>query len=113
MIISKNDDIIIYTNISQDSKTSVVKLTSKCIPDFIAEKEEYIRVSSYKADWTLTPIAGGKVKLEFVMKVDPGGSIPDWLINLAAAEGPIRTIKNLRSFLPKYQNITLNYIKDK
>ncbi len=105
-------DVIIHTLISQDTATRVVKIACKGIPDYIPQNKDRIRIISFKAHWTLTPNAKGKVDLVYLMTVDPAGSLPVWIINMVAAEGPMKTIKNLRDFLPAYKEASLDYIKN-
>jgi hypothetical protein len=105
-------DVIIHTLISQDTVTRVVKIACKGIPDYISQNKDCIRIISFKAHWTLTPNANGKVDLVYIMMVDPAGSLPTWIINMVAAEGPMKTIKNLRDFLPPYKEVSLDYIKN-
>jgi len=35
------------------------------------------------------------------MRIDPGGSLPVWLVNMAMAEGPYLTFVNLKKQLEK------------
>ena len=57
--------------------------------------------------WTLLPGPGGWTYVEYYVYSDPGGSLPDWLVNMALDVGPRETIKNMRSFVrqEKYQRI--------
>jgi hypothetical protein len=108
----QNRDLVIHTTVSQDPETRIVKVIAKALPDYIPVKEDYVRVLSYNSLWTFTPKPNGIVELEYIIAVDPGGNIPNVLVNMAIADGPVNTIKNLRDFLPHYQNAKLAYIKE-
>jgi hypothetical protein len=108
----QNRDIIIHSWISQNPQTQVVTVICKGEPNYIPKKKDYIRISSYNVVWKLTPKPNNIVQLEYTMAVNPGGSLPSWLINMTLADGPINTIKNLRAILPQYQNVKLSYIKN-
>lgn len=45
--------------------------------------------------WRVNAINGNDLKVEYFLTVDPGGSIPAWLVNLAVAEGPYESFRNL------------------
>jgi hypothetical protein len=105
-------DLIIQTIISQEKDTKVVNVACKGVPDYRPVDEDCIRIISFKASWKLTPKTNGFTELEYLMSVDPAGSLPIWIINLMAAEGPMKTIKNLRIFLSQYKEANLSYIKN-
>jgi len=108
----QNRDLIVHTTISQNPETKVVNVVANSSPDYLPVKNDYVRVSAYTAIWTLTPKLNGVVELDYYISVDPGGNIPSWLVNMAAADGPMNTIKNMRNFLPQYKDSKLGYIKD-
>ncbi len=105
-------DVIIHTVISQEAETKVVKVNCKGVPDYKPKDKDCISIMSFKANWKLTPKPNGRVDLEYIMSVDPAGSLPAWIVNLVAAEGPMKTIKNLRKFLLQYKEANLDYIKN-
>ena len=64
--------------------------------------------------WTLLPGPGGWTYVEYYIYSDPGGSLPDWLVNMALDVGPRETIKNIRGFVQqeKYKTAKVAYLKD-
>jgi hypothetical protein len=46
--------------------------------------------------------------------VDPGGSIPAWLINMFATKGPYESVDAMRKHVlkPAYANVHLPFITD-
>ena len=109
-----NRDFVVLVKVTQDAKTKVVTQTSKVIKGILPEVSGTVRVTEFNALWTLTPIKNGMVNCEYQLLVNPGGSIPAWLINLAAIDGPYETTVNLRSwvFKDKYQKSHLSFIKE-
>ncbi len=108
----QNRDIIIHTKITQNPSTKEVIISCNGVGDYIPKKDNYIRITSYRVTWKLTPLTNNTVKMEYIMAVNPAGSLPSWLVNMSLTEGPINTIKNLRNHLLNYQEVTLNYIKN-
>jgi len=107
-------DMVLHSTLRQDSVTKVIKNEGECIPNFIPENEDVVRVPACHSIWTLKPLGEGKVLVSLEIQIDLGGSIPNWLINLVSSKGPYLTIKNMEEAVKKapYKNVVLDYIKD-
>jgi hypothetical protein len=90
-----NRDLVIRLSITQDSKTKVTRITAVSEPGSFPEKNGVIRVPKSETRWVITPVNDTELKVEYYFLVDPGGSIPGWLLNLTIAEGPYQTFKSL------------------
>ena len=56
-----------------------------------------VRMPFMRGHWRLTPIRGGRsTEAEYQVFANPGGSLPDWLANLASKTLPRETIAGLR-----------------
>jgi len=86
---------VVHYSRFQDKDSGIVYTTSKASADKYPSKENFIRIRSFDSSYKLTPIEGGIIEIEYYMRVDPGGILPNWLINLAVTKGPINTIKSL------------------
>lgn len=107
-------DIVMHTVMSQDPATRVITARSVAAPGETPEVKDVVRIRNAHTQWTLVPGADGWLYVEYYVYSDPGGNLPDWLVNLAIDTGPRETIKNMRSLLrlPKYQQARLAHIKD-
>ena len=107
-------DIVMRNNIVQDPTSGKIIATSVAAPTYIAENFGVVRIQNAKTTWTIVPGTGGWLYVEYYIYSDPGGNLPDWLVNMAIDVGPRETIKNIRSFVgqPKYQDAKLDYIKE-
>lgn len=108
----ENRDFISYLKVHQNPLSKVVTIDGPVEADFIPEKKGVVRIRSSVGKWIITPLAASKSKIEYTIQVDPGGSIPTWLINLFATEGPLHVIQKLKIQveLPKYRNAVLPFI---
>lgn len=88
-------DIVIHSKKSVSSK-GVVTYTLKSSPNYIKEKEEFLRIRDAKGGWQFIPKEGGKIKVVYQFYGDPAGSIPNWLINTFIVDGPHETLGKLR-----------------
>lgn len=62
--------------------------------------DNVVRVPYFDGIWTVT-VDGKNLKVTYKLKIDPGGSVPAWLANLAMAEGPYVSFKKLKEQIEK------------
>lgn len=107
-------DIVMHTTMVQDPETRAITATSVAAPDMLAEVPDVVRIRNARTRWTLIPGGSGWLYVEYHIYSNPGGNIPDWLVNMAIDTGPRETIKSMRKLLqqPKYQAAKLAYIKE-
>lgn len=96
------------TKISEDE----ILIESHNISKIIPEKKQYVRVVQSNASWRIKKKSQTISTAEFQVKLNPGGSIPAWIVNLFLSEGPYQTLKSMRLQVkkPKYANITMSQI---
>jgi hypothetical protein len=90
-----NRDLVVRLKISQDPITKVMTILANSIPNYLPEKSGIVRVPRSETKWVITPVDRDRLKVEYFFVVDPGGSLPSWLVNLTIAEGPYKTFQNL------------------
>ncbi|MBL7711894.1 MAG: lipid-binding protein [Chitinophagaceae bacterium] len=107
-----NRDFISHLMVSQDPVTRTVIINGPTVPGYVPEKEDIIRVQHSSGKWVLSPAADHSVNIEYTLLVDPGGSIPTWLVNLFATKGPTETFRKLKTQItkPAYARAALPYI---
>jgi len=93
---AKNRDYVVHIKAEPQASNKVVIINSPCVPGYMPEKENVVRISHSVGQWTITPVSKNVVTAEYVLEVDPMGSIPAWLINLFATKGPLETFKKLK-----------------
>lgn len=108
-----NRDFIVHLKASQDERTKAVTIVADNQPKYLPENKNIVRVPQSYSKWLIEPLSNNRVKIEYILQVDPGGSVPAWLINLFAAKGPFESFKNLRLQVkkPVYQQVKLAFIK--
>lgn len=89
-----NRDLVVRLKVSQDPETKVMIFSIISIPDYIPPNKGIVRVPKSEGKWIITP-EKNQLKIEYSFLVDPGGSVPSWLLNLSIAEGPHKTFSNL------------------
>jgi hypothetical protein len=57
-----------------------------------------VRMPFLRGHWSLWPSADGQsTRVEYQVHANPGGSLPDWLVNYVSRDLPFRTIEGLRA----------------
>jgi hypothetical protein len=107
-------DIIVQAKLEQDSTTRRVTATSVAKPDYLPENKDIVRLKKTTTKWTIFPGTGGWLYIEYYIYSNPGGNIPDWLVNMAIEVGPRETLNSMKKILqePKYRTAKLAYIKE-
>ncbi|GAA6133231.1 START domain-containing protein [Oceaniserpentilla sp. 4NH20-0058] len=108
-----NRDSYVRSVLSVDAQ-GVVTLTIKAEPTFGPIDDKYVRISSLGGSWKFTPKVDGLVEVIYQMHANPGGSLPNWLVNSIVVETPLETLSNLHVQVKqeKYQNQTFVFIQD-
>jgi len=109
-----NRDFIVRINLSQDTVTKALTMSTQNLPNYIPEKKDIVRVRQSEALWIFKSIGKNKVTIEYTLVVDPGGAIPVWLVNLFSTKGPFECFKNLKEQInkPVYSKAKFSFIKD-
>jgi hypothetical protein len=110
----QNRDFVAHLKVRQNPDTKVVTVDGPAVPGFVPLKNGIVRVRSSKGLWVITPLTNGRIRVVYTLQLDPGGNLPAWLVNLFAAEGPLKSFEGLLLQLkkPAYQNAELGFIKD-
>ena len=105
-------DLVVVTKISQDKDSKVVHVTVKSVPDYIPQKKGYVRVPMSDEKWTITPISKNSSKIDYHLEIDPGGSVPAWLVNQFSQKGPYESFRQLRKHVTeeKYRKASFPFI---
>ncbi len=103
----ENRDFSAHVKVSQDLATKIVTVNAPAVPGWVPVKPGIVRISHSKGFWTITPTDKGRVKIDYILEVDPGGNIPPVVVNTFASQGPIETFMNMRKELQtgKYKSV--------
>ncbi|HHF2899065.1 TPA: START domain-containing protein [Vibrio alginolyticus] len=99
---AKNRDMVTYSKYWVDELGFTIEI--KSAPDsYLAEQNGYVRIRSVDATWELQKLTNDITLVEYKAFADPGGLLPNWLINKLSKESAWATFSNLRKELPEYQ----------
>ncbi|HEY4196075.1 MAG TPA: START domain-containing protein [Mucilaginibacter sp.] len=97
----QNRDFVAHLIVSQNPQTKVISIEGPTVPGMVPQKSGVVRIKEATGRWTITPLENGQIKTEYILHVDPAGTLPSWLVNLFAAEGPVKIFKAIKVQLQK------------
>jgi hypothetical protein len=80
----------------RDDETGIVTVKVTAAPDYYPEQADHVRVQKANGVWRLEPLGKQKTRVTFIMHLEPGGGIPEWMINVRVVETPFEALTNLR-----------------
>jgi hypothetical protein len=60
------------------------------------DKDHLVRVPFLKAEWVATLIGASRIRIEYILDWNPGGSIPAWIANMFVTKGPYKSFSLLQ-----------------
>lgn len=94
----ENRELIVRYTSSRDTEKQTMDIIIANDSYPYPENEDLVRVPSSYATWHIST-QGNDLKVEYALRIDPGGSVPVWLINIAMADGPHHSFRNLKQLL--------------
>jgi hypothetical protein len=96
-----NRDFVAHLTVTQNPQTKAITIDGPAVPGYVPVKKGLVRIDNSVGKWIITPIGPNQVRVEYSIHVDPGGSLPSWLVNMFADEAPVQIFKNLKNELHK------------
>ena len=89
-------DTVVHSIKTQNDTTHQVTIQFIAKPGLLDKLPKTVRITKMQGLWELTPLENGQLKIIYQMSIDPGGSIPKWLVNSMVVDIPFHTLNNLR-----------------
>ncbi len=82
--------------LTKDPVAHTLQLLSTSVPDEGAAPKDLVRVPYSSGLWEVTTIADKSIHIDYMLQLNPGGSLPGWMLNLFATKGPLVTFQNIK-----------------
>jgi hypothetical protein len=109
-----NRDFVAHLIVSRDPITKVITIDGPAVPGYVPVKKGIVRIDNSFGKWMITPLGGSQVHVQYSIHVDPGGSLPAWLVNIFATDAPLKIFENLKVQLqkPAYKNAAFAFVEN-
>jgi hypothetical protein len=91
-----NRDLVIQLCMSHDISDHVMLIQAHSVGNIYPVQPNLVRVPYSLGSWTVTTLNPNRIKIEYLLSVNPGGALPAWLVNCTAVTGPFNTFKKLK-----------------
>ena len=78
----------------------------------VEAKPGYVRVPDFGGFWKLHPLPEGWVEVTYQVYGDPGGWIPVWLANRAAAVSVQNTLVNMKAVVGRFEGSRSKFVTE-
>lgn len=92
-------DVVIGMRLEADPARRSLVITQEAVRSALPPVKGIVRVTHLKGYWQFRETSKGKLQVVYYLDVDPGGSLPAWIVNLFIAKGPYETFVKLRELV--------------
>ncbi len=79
-----------------DLQNQTLHLEAASIPGYGPVPADLVNVPYTKGIWHVTTLSPKSIHIDYVLELNPGGSLPAWVINLFTTKGPLETFENIK-----------------
>lgn len=105
-------DTVVRFDYAQHPDTHAITISISNAPDFLPEQPGLVRVPDFGGFWHLRPLGGGEVAVTYQVHGHPGGWVPTWVANYAAAQSVKRTLQNLPGAVERYRQAQSEHVRE-
>jgi hypothetical protein len=111
----KTREFVVRTQYYRNPHNNEVILEVSAAPDKIPPNPCCFRVTEMNNTMRFTPLGNGEVEMEYIVKQNEGGFIPDLFVNLMRPNVMFYAMPRIREFVgrPKYQNAKFSFLAEK
>jgi len=88
-------DAIYRSVVERDPETGGASIRIGVEPDAYPRQDGHVRVLEAEGLWTLVPVTDSRTAVTWEMHLEPGGSVPEWVINRRVVDTPLRALQGL------------------
>ncbi|MBY0481798.1 MAG: hypothetical protein K2Q21_10605 [Chitinophagaceae bacterium] len=109
-----NRDMVIDLQITQEASSKKMTVRANTISNILAEKDGLQRVPYSHATWEIYSIGKDQIQIDYNIRIDPGGGIPPWMVNMFIARAPFESFRNLKRLIQekRFQHQQFDFIKE-
>lgn len=108
-------DLIMDRGFEQNDKTLATVMKIKRLDSNARPTPSGVtRMENFEGVWRIIPQSNGKLKVEYQAHFEPGGSVPQSVINLVLTDTPYESLLNLKTLVEegKHKDTKFDWIKE-
>ncbi len=94
-------DNVLRSVLSRNVESGLVEIRLTANPDHYPEQAGRVRVRRAQGLWRFEPLDESRTRVTFQMHLEPGGGVPQWLINARVVATPFEALTNLRTMVAR------------
>jgi hypothetical protein len=96
---ANNRDVVIHMVMEEDPALKSLVIRQESEKGSFPANKGVVRVQHLSGKWIFTETGNKKLKAVYYLDIDPGGSLPAWVVNLFITKGPYETFIKLQQLL--------------
>jgi hypothetical protein len=81
--------------LKKDPAEHTMQLVSFNLPDYGPIQKDLVKVPFSRGSWSVTTLPKNSIHIDYILQLNPGGSLPAWVLNLFSTKGPLETFENI------------------
>jgi hypothetical protein len=66
------------------------------IPNYESGPKDLVQVPLTRGTWNISTITNKSIHIDYSLEMNPGGSLPVWVLNLFSIKGPMESFENIK-----------------
>jgi START domain len=95
-------------DLKEDSNAHTLNVIAVNLPNYLPAYKDLVEVVFTKGIWKVTTLSGKAIHVDYTLQLNPGGSLPSWVINLFSSKGPMETFENIKQKMISLNRGTIN-----
>ena len=83
-------------NLKKDAANQTLQVTAVNLPDYRPISKDLVQVPMTNATWNVTTISKKIIHVDYILQLNPGGSLPAWMLNLFSTKAPMESFENIK-----------------
>lgn len=88
-------DMVVFASNWTENQGNAYRSTAFAVDQHYDNNSKLVKIPSFEASWNIDKLPNNQVQVVYTAKVNPGGDIPDWVINILVDKGPVHTMQSL------------------
>lgn len=85
-----------HFELKKDIPEKSMQILATNIPDYQPIPQDLVQVPLTKGTWHVTTISKSSIHVDYILEMNPGGSLPAWALNLFSTKGPMESFENIK-----------------